>query len=62
MYFCFIVRLYYQQGILKLKRDFMKLYLTKTDTFLLESLMHDVIQRGALKKTSANNLTATSTL
>ena len=28
----------------KPKRDFIKLHLNKTDTFLLESLMHDVIQ------------------
>ena len=48
--------------LFKPKRDFIKLYLNKTDTFLLESLMHDVIQTGAFKRTSANKLTATSTL
>ena len=30
----------------KPKRDFIKLHLNKTDTFLLVSLMHDVIQTG----------------
>ena len=53
LYFCFIVRLYYWRWLFKTKRDFINLYLNKTDTFLLESLMHDVFQTSVFKRVPA---------